>query len=190
MQDAIVSHLVDPDYPPALLQTKVDLNVAFISLRVGGSISIQGGHATDWGVIAGSRVGALFCAWLNLCAETPPLTTADVLQSQRTNERVFHSQRSTAPSSILLDRRLSLSRSRSGSLEPGTPLCNPTPFATLIMSSSHFSLCQYPFLLSLGIKILLLTWDGRRQMVRCSRSCGAGASLTVLGTGGESSTLH
>ena len=34
--------------------------------------------------------------------------------------------------------------------------------------SSHgrtFSLCQYPFLLSLGAKILLLTYDGEREMV-------------------------
>lgn len=28
------------------------------------------------------------------------------------------------------------------------------------------SLCQYPFLMSLGVKVGLLGWDGERQMVR------------------------
>ncbi|GAA5960048.1 hypothetical protein JCM8115_004510 [Rhodotorula mucilaginosa] len=38
-------------------------------------------------------------------------------------------------------------------------------FETWEATRETFSLCQYPFLLSLGAKILLLTYDGEREMV-------------------------
>ncbi|GAA6046592.1 hypothetical protein JCM3770_006226 [Rhodotorula araucariae] len=54
--------------------------------------------------------------------------------------------------------------------------------------SGTFSLCQYPFLLSLGAKLTLLAYDGERQMMdrageayRASLSTGEESPLLVLG---------
>ncbi|KAL8293694.1 hypothetical protein RQP46_000395 [Phenoliferia psychrophenolica] len=128
----LLGHLIDPTYPPALLQSKVEMNVSFISLRIGGSLSVQGGHSADWGVIAACRVGALLFAG-NERAGLPLATFYCTLLD------------TLGPAALIESFRIWESR------------------------TGQFSLCQYPFMLSLGIKILLLTWDGRRQMEEASQ---------------------
>ncbi|GEM06098.1 E3 ubiquitin-protein ligase HECTD2 [Rhodotorula toruloides] len=44
-----------------------------------------------------------------------------------------------------------------------------TDFQAWENCKSRFSLCQYPFLLSLGVKMMLLAFDGERQMIERTR---------------------
>jgi hypothetical protein len=112
----------------------------------------------------------------------------------------FHSRRSTALSSIRSEKQRWWMASFAGKLEMGTSpfyyvaaedlrmgpqrsTGGATSSADLsLRPTRRFTLCQYPFLLSLGVKIHLLTFDGQRQMVSplMSQSLSLGAKFLLL----------
>ncbi len=135
---SLVTYLSAPDYPTPRFQLHVERVVAFVSLRIGNSAfdsstSAAASYSSDWGVKAGSRVGALL--------------SASNQQSPRLDSSAFYST-----------------------------MCDSLGLAAMVdafrgweSGESRFSIVQYPFLLSLGIKVALLAFDGQRQMEEQAR---------------------
>ncbi|KAI5481770.1 E3 ubiquitin-protein ligase HECTD2 [Pseudohyphozyma bogoriensis] len=130
LQSSFVRHLSQPAYSKPLLSTKIDLVIAFISLRLNHTLTANDGshYATDWGIKAGAKVGALLFA-ANQIRPRVPL-------------EAFYA--------TLID-----------ALDPTTMI---QAFEQWETHSQSFTLCQYPFLLSLGTKMGLLSYENQREM--------------------------
>ncbi|GAA6035922.1 hypothetical protein JCM8097_005167 [Rhodosporidiobolus ruineniae] len=144
----LVSYLSSSSYPRRSLQDKVELVCSFLSWRIGeaanpslGAPAGAGDYRADWMVRAGARVASLlFNANLSLLSPSRlPLSAFYVTLIDSLGE-----------SALVRD----FTAWESG--ETGDEV-------------GGFALCQYPFLMSLGVKMGLLGWDGERQMVERAR---------------------
>ncbi|GAA5856174.1 hypothetical protein JCM8547_000803 [Rhodosporidiobolus lusitaniae] len=144
----LVTCLSHPSYPRRFLLEKTELVCSFLSWRIGEAASSIGGgmspeeggapvdYRTDWRVKAGARVASLL---FNASLATP--------SSHRLPLPTFYV--------TLID-----SLGSSALLDDFTQWEDGSAF-----ERGQLSLCQYPFLLSLGVKMGLLGWDGERQMM-------------------------
>ncbi|GAA5907558.1 hypothetical protein JCM6882_004407 [Rhodosporidiobolus microsporus] len=148
----LVTYLSAPSYPLHALQAKIELVGSFLSWRVGEAVAAEegqgggGSYKTDWRVSRGARVASLF---FNALPRSPhslslPLSTFYVTLID------------SLPSATLIGDFTSW--------EAGTGGDEPEGGA-----GNGFKLCQYPFLMSLGVKMGLLGWDGERQMMERAR---------------------
>lgn len=159
-----MTYLAAPTYPRAAFLEKVEFMCSFLSHRIALCVEADrpAAYVNDWQVQAAARVASLLFAanekrrrvplpafYVTLIDSLGPAALFNDFETwETTREYVltcFWSKFSFPPRGDL-GQALGLT-------------ARPTWCRT-------FSLCQYPFLLSLGAKILLLTYDGEREMVR------------------------
>jgi len=181
LHHALVTHLSSPRYSHTALLDKIDLLCSFLSYRIGRCIDSDdlGAYADDWMVRSSARVGSLLCASPSrspcfIALEAALTRPCRAARSRRQRQDAARAALDVLRHAHRLARRACAHPGLSGlggadrvrprlaqSSPPGRPLLTASP-----TSRRHFSLCQYPFLLSLGAKLTLLAFDGERQMVR------------------------
>ncbi|GAA5828232.1 hypothetical protein JCM11251_002647 [Rhodosporidiobolus azoricus] len=156
----LVQYLSSPSYPRAALQEKIELIGTFLSWRIGEAAAHEGGatgggagagsYRTDWMVSRGARVASLLFNALTRSwhSSSLPLSTFYITLID------------SLGSSTLINDFVSWENGSSADEEA---------WETGGGRGVGFKLCQYPFLMSLGVKMGLLGWDGERQMMERAR---------------------